>query len=155
MPPRSEVKWRKKIESIESEWRFCHYITKAKIEGRVNGKVVADMHRRKRRLFKPNLGFDKYGTVGKFWEAGKSKNKLWQEIKDAEKRIAEGMDDPDIKKLVNHVANILGESVPRSRIERSFGYWSKSLSVQKWINRLIAVDWDDDPWLVTPDACSL
>lgn len=108
MPPRSQVKWRKKIEPIQNEWRYLHYITKAKIAGRVKGKMVADMHRRKRRLFKPKLGIGKYGTVGKFWEGGKSKKKLWAEIQAVEKKIAEGLANPDVVKLVDHVAGMVG-----------------------------------------------
>lgn len=152
MPPRSEVKWRKKIETIENEWRYFHYITKAKIAGRVKGKLLADMHQRKRRLFKPKLGIDKYGKVGEFWANGKSKKILWEEIRAVEERIADGLEDSNVQRLVDHVADMVGESVPRSRIERSFGYWSESPSVQDWINRLVVVEWCDDPWLITPEV---
>lgn len=27
MPSRSVLRWRKKIETIDNEWRYCHYIT--------------------------------------------------------------------------------------------------------------------------------
>jgi hypothetical protein len=147
MPSRSEVKWRKKTEEIDNEWRYCHYITKAKIKGKVKGKLVADMHRRKRRLFKAGLRFDKYGTVGNFWEAGKTKKKLWDEIKETEKRIAKGLEDPDVDRLVQHVFEMMGETVPKKRSERSFGYSADFPAVQDWISQLIATDWSDDPWL--------
>jgi len=155
MPPRSEVVWRKRVEEIKSQWHLAYYVVKAKIRGTTKaGKVVKDLYRRKRLLFKPHLGFRKAGTIGKFWEQGKSKTKMWADIKAIEAKIAEGLENPDVVKLVDHVADMLGDGVPRSRIERSFGYWSDAPSVQDWIDRLITVDWDDDPWLITPEAGS-
>jgi len=155
MPPRSEVMWRKRVEPIESQWYLAYYVVKAKIAGRTKkGRMVKDLYRPKRLLFKPHLGFRKVGTIGEFWEQGKSKTKLWQEIVDTEKRIAEGLEDGDVRRLIDHVHCMLGESVPKKTIERGIGSsWSEP-PVQDWIDRLIAVNWDDDPWLITENAGS-
>lgn len=153
MPPRSEVMWRKRVEKIQSQWHLAYYVVKAKIAGKTrSGKFVNDLYRHKRLLFKPHLGFRKVGTIGKFWEQGKSKTTMWKDIQTIEKKIAEGLENPDVVKLVDHVADMLGDAVPRSRIERSYGYWSDVESVQDWIDRLIAVDWDDDQWLIGEEA---
>jgi hypothetical protein len=149
MPPRSEVKWRKRVEPIKSQWHLAHYVVKAKIAGESKtGKFVKDLYRSKRLLFRPHLGFRKAGTIGEFWEQGKNKTKIWKDIQAREKRIGEGLEDPDVRKLVTHVADMMGDGVKRSRIERSFGYSAHSKPVQEWINSLIAIDWSDDPWLI-------
>ena len=155
MPPRSEVMWRKRVEPIKSQWHLAYYVVKAKIKGRTKkGKLVSDLYAPKRLLFKPNLRFKKAGTVGDFWEQGKSKTKLWQDIIDTEKRIAEGLENGDVRRLIDHVHGMLGESVPRKRIERGLANWSSEPPVQDWIDRLIAVNWDDDPWIITQETGS-
>lgn len=73
MPPRSVVKWRKRIEPIINEWRLCHYVFKAKVRGRNRkGVWVEDLYAGKRLLFKPNMPFRKVGTIGDFWDGNKS-----------------------------------------------------------------------------------
>ena len=145
MPPRSQIKWRKCIQTIENEWRYAYYITKAKIRGRVRGKMVSDMHARKRRLFKANLKLKKYGGIGPFWE--RPKKQLWQEIKDIEQRIGEGLEKPNIKKLARHVFDMLGEYVPLQTIERSYGYWSDVPAIREWADSLFEDGNDpDDQW---------
>ena len=136
MPSRKVVMWRKCIQPIENEWRYAHYITKAKIKGRIRGRLVNDLHARKRRLFKPKLGLKKYGEIGSFWE--RPKKELWQEIRDIEKRIAEGLGNPNIKKLAHHVYDMLGEYVPLKTIERNYGYWSDIPAIKDWADTLFA-----------------
>src|SRR5579872_3288982 len=80
MPNRREVKWRKRIERIKSEWFYSHYIVKARVAGYVKCRRVEDLYAKKRRLFKPNLKLKKYGTVGDFWE--RPKKTLWAEIRE-------------------------------------------------------------------------
>jgi hypothetical protein len=98
MPPRSVVKWRKRVEEIKKEWRLCHYVFKAKVRGRnKKGILVDDLYRGKRLLFRANMPFKKVGTIGDFWEGGKSKKKRWDEIKAIEKKIGEGLEKPNVR----------------------------------------------------------
>lgn len=139
MPSRKVVKWRKRVEPIKKEWRLCHYIFKAKIKGRnKQGVIVDDLYRDKRLLFKAKLRYKKVGTIGHFWEQGKSKKKLWDEIKAVEKRISDGLDRPNVKQLCAHVHELISGYVPLKKIERSYGYSADSASVQNWIDALEA-----------------
>lgn len=142
MPSRATVRWRKRVEPIKNEWYYCHYITKAKVSGYINGLRIADLYMRKRRLFKANQELKKYGVIGDFWE--RSKKRLWQEIKDKEKRIGEGLENPNVKRLAKHVHDMFGGDVPLKDIERSFGYWSEEAYVQDWIDRLLAGEWSEE-----------
>jgi hypothetical protein len=142
MPPRSKVKWRLRVEPIRKEWQYVHYITKAKIGGYINGTRVEDRHRAKRLLFKPHLKFKKYGVIGDFWEGGKNKDKLWEEIAGIEQKIREGLERPNVRRLARHIHEYLGETVSLGQIERSVGYWSDGDAVQGWIDRLITDGWD-------------
>lgn len=145
MPSRQVVKWRKRIEPIIREWRLCHYIFKAKVKGHNRkGVLVDDLYRDKRLLFKPNMPFRKVGTIGEFWEAGKSKTKMWNEIKAVEKRIGEGLAKPNVKRLAKYVHEYIDGHIPLEKIERSFGYSAESDSVQDWIDRLLTTEWVDD-----------
>lgn len=145
MPSRSVVKWRKRVEEIKNEWRLCHYVVKAKVRGRnKKGVMVDDLYRYKRLLFHPKMPFKKVGTVGDFWEQGKSKAKLWKEIQAIEKRIGEGLDKPNVKRLCKHVCDFLGGFVPLKNIERSYGYDADGPAVQNWIESLLAGEWADD-----------
>jgi hypothetical protein len=145
MPPRSVVKWRKWIEPIINEWRLCHYVFKAKIKGRnKKGVLVEDLYRDKRLLFKANLRFRKVGVIGDFWEQGKSKKKLWDEIKAIEKRIGEGLEKPNVKRLAEYVHDLIDGYVPLKDIERSFGFDADGPAVQEWIERLLATEWADE-----------
>ena len=142
MPSRKLVKWRKRVEPIINEWRLAHYVVKAKVKGRTKkGKLVNDLYRHKRLLFKPNLPFRKVGTIGDFWEQGKSKTKIWDDIKATEKRIAEGLEDPDVERLAEYVHDWIGGYYPLAQVRRSFGYWADTPAIRDWINSLIATDW--------------
>jgi hypothetical protein len=144
MPPRSVVKWRKRIEPIKNEWRLCHYVFKAKVKGRnKQGNVVNDLYRHKRLLFLPKMPFKKVGTIGDFWEQGKSKKKLWDEIKAIEKKIGEGLEKPNVKRLCQYVYDML-PGVTLKEIERSFGLDADGAAVQDWIESLLAGEWADE-----------
>jgi hypothetical protein len=142
MPDRKQVKWRKRVEAIKNEWYYAHYISKAKVAGHVKGKRVDDLYSKKRLLFKANLDMKKYGTIGDFWERGKTKKTLWQQIKDRERRIGEGLEDWSIRRLAKHVHDMLDGDVPLREIERSFGYWHDEPAVREWADRLMAEDPD-------------
>jgi hypothetical protein len=145
MPSRKVVKWRKRVEPIENEFCYAHYMTKAKVAGYDRkGNRVADRYARKRLLFKASLGFKKYGVIGRFWEPGKTKEKLWDEIKEEEKRIAEGLDKPHVRRLVQYVNDLTDGYVPMKKLERSFGNYADDPVVQGWIEMLLAGVWGEE-----------
>ena len=138
MPSRTLAKWRKRIEPIKNEWRLVHYMFKAKLMGHSKkGDLVDDLYAKKRLLFKPHLKFKKAGTIGDFWEHGKSKKKLWNDIKAIEKRIGEGLEMPNVKRLCEHVHHLLGECVPIEKIERALGSHARWPAIQNWIDELL------------------
>ena len=152
MPPRSVVKWRKRVEPVKNEWRLCHYVFKAKVKGRnKKGVMVNDLYRHKRLLFLPKMPFKKVGTIGDFWEGGKSKKKLWDDIKAIEKRIAEGLEKPNVKRLCKYVYELLGETVPLKQIERSYGHDDNSRAVKNWIKSLLAGQWAEEKATMSED----
>ena len=134
MPTRSSLPLHKHISQIQSQFHFSHYITKAKLQGSVGGKLVADKYGQKRLLFQPNLSLRKYGTIGRFRE--KPKRILWQEMIAIERRIAFGLENPGVRELAAHVYEMLGETVSQKQIERSFGYWSEGAGVRAWVASL-------------------
>ena len=79
-----------------------------------------------------------------FGEQGKSKKKLWDEIKAIEKRIGEGLEQPNVKRLCQHVYDFLGGYVPLKKIERSYGFSSDSDAVQNWIDSLLTGEWAEE-----------
>jgi hypothetical protein len=139
MPDRQQVKWRKRVEIIDSEWNYCHYISKCKVSQSFGGHTTQDKYASKRLLFKPHLKFKKYGSIGSFWV--RPKKTLWDEIKETERRIAEGLDEPHVRALTQHVFDLLDGTVALHKIERSFGRSSDAPSVQRWINSLFSDDW--------------
>lgn len=141
MPDRGEVKWRKRVERIRSYWFYCHYITKAKLPRYTKGRIVADFYGKKRLLFQPNLKLKKYGVIGPFWV--RPKKTLWQEFIEDEKRIEEGLQDRNVRRLVKHVYDMLGQTVKMKDIRRSFGLTSDTPTVQQWIDSLLADEWAD------------
>jgi hypothetical protein len=145
MPSRKVVKWRKRVEPIKKEWRLCHYVVKAKIKGRNKKGIMAeDLYRDKRLLFLAKLKFRKVGTIGDFWEGGRSKKKMWKEIKAIEKQIGEGLEKPNVKRLCEYVYDFLGGCVPLKHIERSYGYDAEGPAVQDWIESLLAGEWAEE-----------
>ncbi|MBX9679115.1 MAG: hypothetical protein K2X38_10165 [Gemmataceae bacterium] len=145
MPPRSEVVWRKRIEPVINEWRLCYYVFKAKVKGYdKKGIFSTDLYRAKRLLFKPNMPFRKVGTIGDFWEQGKNKTRMWDEIKAIEKKIGDGLEKPNVKRLAKYVYDYLSGYVPLKKIERSFGYDADGPAVRDWIGSLLAGEWADE-----------
>lgn len=139
MPSRKVVKWRKRVEPIINEWRLCHYVFKAKVNGyNKHGIMVDDLYRTKRLLFKANMPFRKVGTIGEFWEGGKNKTKMWNEIRAIEKRIADGLGKPNMTLLVKHVYQLIGDTMPLKAIKRSLGYWADEPAIQDWLDSLVA-----------------
>ncbi len=137
MPPRSTMKWRKRVEPIKNEWRLCHYVVKARVSGRNRqGVVVDDLYRRKRLLFHPKLPFKKVGTIGYFWENGKSKKKLWDEIKAIEKKIDEGWADHRVQKIVKYIHELVGEAVPFEKIRRSYSHAANEQQIEAWLKTM-------------------
>ncbi len=136
LPSRKLGRWHKNIKPVEkSDWRLLHYISKAKTAGETkSGKYVKDLYRRKRLLFKPGLGIRKHGTIGAFWVKGKEA--IWNDIKAKEKRIAEGLEQPNVKRLAQHAYEFVGGAVSLRKIERSFGYYWDSPSTQNWIEQV-------------------
>jgi hypothetical protein len=134
MPPRKEVGWHKRMQPVKDDWQLAHYITKAKIAGYVKGRPVADYYQRKRLLFKAKLNIKKFGTIGSFWE--KPKKRIWADIKAVEKRIGEGLERREVRKLARHIYEMFGETVPLKQIERSIGFSADAPGIQEWIARL-------------------
>jgi hypothetical protein len=95
-------------------------------------------------LFVAKLKFKKVGTIGDFWECGKSKTKMWEEIKAIEKQIGEGLEKPNVKRLCEYVYDFLGGCVSLKKIERSYGYDADGPAVQDWIESLLAGEWADE-----------
>jgi len=84
-------------------------------------------------------------------EGGKSKTKIWSDIKAVEKQIGEGLEQPNVRRLCQHVHDLLGEAVPLRRIERSFGHNPDSRAVKNWIESLIAGEWAEEEATMTED----
>ena len=145
MPSREVVKWRKRVEPIRTEWWLYHYIVKAKVSGEnKKGIMVKDLYGPKRLLFLAKLKFKKVGTIGSFWEQGKNKKKIWDDIKAIEKQIAEGLEKPNMKRLSEYVYDFLGGCVPLKKIERFYGYSSNSQGLQNWIDSLLTDQWAEE-----------
>lgn len=145
LPSRELGRWHKGIRLIdpEDEWHLLNYFSKAKIEGKNKaGKYFADLYGHKRLLFVKNLRIRKLGTIGNFWV--KSKTVLWKEVIEQEKRIAEGLEKPNVKRLCRYVHEYLGGFVPLEKIERSYAYWSDSDGVQHWIQSLLTDEWAEE-----------
>jgi hypothetical protein len=125
-------------------WRLCHYVFKAKVKGHTKkGVLVDDLYRNKRLLFKAKMPFRKVGTIGDFSEQGKSKTKMWDDIKAIEKKIGEGLDKPNVRRLCQYVYDML-PGVTLKEIERSFGLDADGAAVQNWIESLLAGGWAED-----------
>jgi hypothetical protein len=136
LPSRKLGRWHKNIKPVgTNDWRLLHYITKAKLAGKTKkGAVITDLYAKKRMLFKKKLGIRKVGTIGKFW--AQKKSALWKQIVEKEKKIADGLSRPNVKRLARHAHEFIEGAVPLKQIERNFGYYSDSLGVKSWIDRL-------------------
>lgn len=143
-PGQKRAGWHKSLTPIrcDREWQLAHYVTKARIAGYRKGKKVEDYYAEKRLLFTTGLKIKKYGEIGDFWL--KPKKQLWQEIIDIEKRIAEGLEKPNVERLCKHVHDFIGGYVSLKDIRRSFGFSAGKQPVQQWIDHLLATDWAED-----------
>lgn len=144
MPDRSAVKWHKHIKAIDDQYGYSRYMTKAKIKGYVNGKLVDDLYQNKRLMFRPHLKLRKVGTVGKFWL--KSKAKLWQDIRDVEQKISDGLEKPNVRRLAKYLHELVDGYVPLKQIERNFGKRAadNDANVMEMIDRMFGNDSDQE-----------
>lgn len=132
--------WHMNLKPVtDDEWWLAHYITKAKIAGRLNGRPVSDLYAKKRLLFVSGLPFNKVGEIGAFWV--KPKTKMWDDVKATEKKIAEGLEMPNVGRLAEYVHEFLGGYVPLEKIRRSFGSQADGVAVNTWIEGLLAGEW--------------
>lgn len=136
MPDRDVIPWHKQVRRVRSQYHYARYITKAKTRGYLHGREVMDKYRDRRLLFQPGLDLRKVGTIGQFWE--KSKKLLWQDIRDHEQRVGEGLEQPKIRLLARHVFDLIDGYYPLQRVERSFGYFATEPDVQEWADRVAA-----------------
>lgn len=134
--------WHMKVKAVDDDWEIAHYITKAKKPGYHDRKKVDDYYAPKRLLFKAGLKIKKYGEIGDFWV--KPKKQIWLAIIDVEKRIGEGLEQPNIKRLCKYVFDFLGGGVPLKDIERAYGFHAESDGVQGWIQTLLTTEWADE-----------
>ncbi len=147
MPTRRQTPWHKRLKQVSvmsKPWRLAYYITKAKIDGYQNGQSVEDYYAKKRLLFRSNVGLDKYGTIGPFWV--RPKKVLWQEIAGVEKQISDALQKPGVRRLVNHIYDLLCETVSIREIERSIGSRAHEPSLQAWIEKISLSDEPYDYW---------
>ena len=136
LPSRKLGRWHKNINPIVgSDWRILHYITKAKTRGKTkSGANVSDLYVKKRLMFKPRLGIKKVGNIGQFWI--KPKDEIWSDVVAKEKRIADGLEQPNVKKLAQYAFEFIQGYVPLREIERNFGYDWDSPAIQNWIKQV-------------------
>lgn len=110
------------------------YIVKAKRAKFKDGeKISSDRWAAKRVLFKPAHKMRKYGTIGDFWPVGKNKEAIWAEIKDLEKKTAEGMNEPNVKEYSDFLYDLTGGFFTFRRVRREVAYWG------------VPKDWVPDP----------
>jgi hypothetical protein len=140
MPSQNVIGWHNRPQRIKpgETWELAHYVTKAKKPGYVNGRLVDDYYASKRILFKPKLGLHKHYAIGPFWV--KPKAAIWTDIRAKEKRIADGLEQPGVRKLVDFIYELLDRTMPLKGIERAFGFHADSEPVKRWVEQLIADD---------------
>ncbi len=103
----------------------ARYIVKAKTAryGPDGHLVSRDRWQAKRHLFIKDVGFDKCGSFGGFWQ--KLKEQLWKDIKNTEKRIAEGMLLNGVDQLVDYLADLTQGYFSKKDLQRRVGYFAK------------------------------
>lgn len=137
IPKREQPRWHKRVQAIDDDpWYLLYYVTKAKISCTLNGKLVDDLYRDKRLLFRSGLGLRKYGTIGPFWQP--SKKKIWDEVCEENKGIAEGMKQPFMKQLVEAALDLVSPSFTRKQVERRLGFFAHTTAVKNWVDQLIS-----------------
>jgi hypothetical protein len=112
-----------KILPFEGRLAFwcAFYITKGKVAKYFNGHLISrDRYAQKRHLFKSDVGFHKVSKVGKFW--AKSRNALWQEIKNTEQRITVGMGVDGADELVDYLDELTQGYFGSAELRRRVGF---------------------------------
>lgn len=115
-----------KVEQYNpGEGRYTvRYMTKAKTAKYKNGEIVSrDRWARKRVLFRQELKLRKYGTIGRFWPVGKSKEGIWKEIVAHERKISEGLQQPGAEKYALELHELIQGFFPLNKVRRSVGYF--------------------------------
>ena len=132
------VRWHWRPQMIEPGqlWELSFYIAKAQKVGYVNGRRVADYYADKRLLFRPKSGVRKLGQFGGFWV--NDRTAIWQEAADRERRIAQGLDRPEIRALADYVYIMMDRTEPPERIDRSFGFYADCPAVRRWAEQVAA-----------------
>lgn len=114
------IKYHHQVKPVRYQWQYPRYITKAKVSGYVGGRYTTDKYASKRLLFRKDCGLNKAGHIGSFWF--RPKGDLWRTIIARERQIAEGLELPEVRQAVECWYNYFGGDVPRSEIERPFGF---------------------------------
>jgi hypothetical protein len=138
-PGQKRAGWHKSIKPVTDDWQLAHYVTKAKIAGSVRGRRVDDYYASKRLLFVSGLPFNKVGMVGDFWV--KPKGKMWDDVKAVEKKIAEGLAKPNVRRLAKYAYDLIGGYFKLKDIERSIGAAAGEPEVRGWIESLLHGEW--------------
>jgi hypothetical protein len=66
---------------------------------------------------------------------------MWDDIKAIEKKISEGLERPNVRRLADYVYDLIGGFIPLMTIERSFGAEADNPVVQEWLERLLEDEW--------------
>ncbi len=111
-------------------WLGLRYVVKARTQRHFNGRLVSsDRWASKRTFFQPGVKLSKWDTIGPFWE-GTTKAKLWQEIKDREKRIADGMTVDGAEELVEYLDELTDGLWGKARIRRAVGFFAREYEAE-------------------------
>ncbi len=121
-----DVKTNIKVEKYDpAEGRFTvRYMTKARTAKYKNGEIVShDRWNRKRVLLRQELKMRKYGTIGLFWPTGMNKEDIWKEIKEQERKISEGLQQPGAEEYALELHELIQGYFSLKRVRRSVGYF--------------------------------
>jgi hypothetical protein len=99
---------------------------------------LGESHRDKILLFRPELGFRRFGLAGHFLPPGISKKELEKRISTRERRISEGCSLFGNVSIAQYVARFLG--VPDKRILRLIGESPYDPSWEKWLESMAGRD---------------
>jgi hypothetical protein len=146
LPKTDEMRRRVHLGVIQpKDWLVHFYVTKAKVAVTTRHGYIEDYFADKRRLFQPKIKLQKYGTIGKFWV--KPKKALEQEIAAEQETIAEALEKQEIRRYVKHIYDLLCETVPMKKIERSVGLLAaRDASLLAYIEQLALKNFDYWAW---------
>lgn len=107
----------------------CRYVVKAKTAKYMDGVLVSkDRWASKRTFFKTGLRIVKCREIGKFW--GKSKAQLWNEIKDKERRISDGLKIPGAEAHAAELYDLTQGFFSWNHVRRAVGYFSEECEAE-------------------------